>query len=57
MVAEILSTLASGLFSGAALYVTLVEHPARVSCGSRLRSQSLLRVTSAERLCRRCLRS
>ena len=31
---EILATLAAGLFSGAALYVTAVEHPARVSCGA-----------------------
>ncbi len=27
------ATAASGLFAGAALYVTLVEHPARVGCG------------------------
>ena len=33
---EILATLAAGLFTGAALYVTAVEHPARVSCGSVL---------------------
>jgi Domain of unknown function (DUF1772) len=30
---EILATLAAGLFAGAAVYVTAVEHPARVSCG------------------------
>lgn len=29
------ATLAAGLFAGAALYVTLVEHPARVSLGAR----------------------
>ena len=33
---EILATLAAGLFTGAALYITAVEHPARVSCGSAL---------------------
>ena len=33
---EILATLAVGLFAGAALYVTAVEHPARMSCGSAL---------------------
>jgi hypothetical protein len=33
---EILATLAAGLFTGAALYLTAVEHPARVSCGSVL---------------------
>jgi uncharacterized membrane protein len=27
---------AAGLFSGAALYVTLVEHPARMECGTPL---------------------
>ena len=29
------ATLAAGLFAGAALYVSLVEHPARVSLGPR----------------------
>jgi hypothetical protein len=28
-----LATAAGGLFAGAALYVTLVEHPARIACG------------------------
>lgn len=32
---EWVATLAAGLFAGAALYVTLVEHPARLSLGSR----------------------
>jgi hypothetical protein len=32
----IAATLASGLFAGAALYVTAVEHPARMSCGAEL---------------------
>jgi anthrone oxygenase-like protein len=31
-----LATMATGLFAGAALYVTLVEHPARVGCGPLL---------------------
>jgi hypothetical protein len=30
---EILSTLCAGLFAGAAIYINLVEHPARVECG------------------------
>ncbi len=30
---ELLATLATGLFTGAAVYVSFVEHPARVSCG------------------------
>jgi uncharacterized membrane protein len=33
---EFMATLCSGLFSGAALYVTLVEHPARMECGTAL---------------------
>jgi Domain of unknown function (DUF1772) len=33
MTTEILATLACGVFAGAALYVNLVEHPARLSCG------------------------
>jgi hypothetical protein len=32
MFAEILSVIFTGLFAGAALYVSLVEHPARMSC-------------------------
>jgi uncharacterized membrane protein len=33
MVFQILATLACGMFAGAAFYVTLVEQPARLSCG------------------------
>ena len=29
-----LATMATGLFAGAALYVSAVEHPARMSCGA-----------------------
>ena len=32
----IVAILASTLFAGAALYVSLVEHPARLSCGTEL---------------------
>ncbi len=32
MFAEILSFICTGLFAGAALYVSVVEHPARMSC-------------------------
>ena len=32
MLAEILSFICIGLFAGAALYVSVVEHPARMSC-------------------------
>ncbi len=31
---ESLATLCSGLFAGASLYINLVEHPARLQCGT-----------------------
>jgi len=36
MLLLILSTACAGLFSGAALYINFVEHPARMSCGPEL---------------------
>ncbi|HJZ56168.1 MAG TPA: DUF1772 domain-containing protein [Gemmataceae bacterium] len=33
---ELAAVLASGLFAGAAVYINLVEHPARVQCGPEL---------------------
>jgi hypothetical protein len=36
VILEALATLATGLFAGAALYINLVEHPARMSCGTEL---------------------
>ena len=36
MVSEIVATLASGIFAGAAVYVSFVEQPARLSCGVEL---------------------
>jgi uncharacterized membrane protein len=35
-VAQFLTTLCCGLFAGAALYVSLVEHPARMECGTQV---------------------
>jgi hypothetical protein len=34
-VLEFLATLFAGIFAGAALYVTVAEHPARLSCDTR----------------------
>ena len=36
MIQELIATLASGVFFGAALYINLVEQPARMSCGVAL---------------------
>jgi hypothetical protein len=36
MLLDLVALLAVGLFAGAALYVTLVEHPARRQCGAAL---------------------
>ena len=32
----LVAVLTSGLFAGAALYINLVEHPARLSCGTEI---------------------
>lgn len=36
MIAELIAILCAGLFTGAALYVNLVEHPARMETGTEL---------------------
>jgi Domain of unknown function (DUF1772) len=36
MLIELIATLCAGLFAGAALYITFVEHPARLECGTAL---------------------
>jgi hypothetical protein len=35
-IAELVAVLSCGLFTGAAVYVSLVEHPARMECGVEL---------------------
>lgn len=32
----LVSTLSAGLFAGAAIYISFVEHPARMECGTKL---------------------
>jgi hypothetical protein len=34
LVLKLVATLAAGLFSGASIYINLVEHPARMECGT-----------------------
>ena len=36
MLLEMLATLSTGLFTGASLYINLVEHSARMECGTSL---------------------
>ncbi|MGH7646164.1 MAG: DUF1772 domain-containing protein [Gemmatimonadales bacterium] len=34
MALELIATVCAGLFAGAAIYINLVEHPARLECGT-----------------------
>jgi uncharacterized membrane protein len=36
MALALVATVCAGIFAGAAMYITLVEHPARLSCGTAL---------------------
>ena len=42
MVLLIAAILATGLFAGAAVYINLVEHPARLSCGTDVAIQEFI---------------
>jgi hypothetical protein len=41
-IAEFVAVLACGLFAGAAIYVSLVEHPARMECGVEIATAEFL---------------
>src|SRR5207253_5984815 len=41
-IAEFVAVLACGLFAGAAVYVSLVEHPARMACGVEIAAAEFL---------------
>ncbi len=42
MMLLILATFATGVFAGAAVYINLVEHPARLSCGTDVAVQEFV---------------
>jgi hypothetical protein len=41
-IVEFVAVLACGLFAGAAVYVSLVEHPARMECGAEIATAEFL---------------
>jgi hypothetical protein len=49
---KVVALLSSGLFAGAALYVTAVEHPARMALGASIALQGFGPSYKRERLCR-----
>lgn len=53
MLLELTATLCAGLFGGAAIYVSLVEHPARLECGTALAISEFGRATAGRPSCKR----
>ena len=41
---QLIAVLACALFTGAAVYITFVEHPARMQCGVELAATEFARV-------------
>ena len=52
--AKILAVTCCGIFSGAALYVTLVEHPARMERGTQSPLPNSVPVIAVRRSCKLC---
>jgi hypothetical protein len=49
---QFVAILSCTLFAGAALYINLAEHPARMQCGTELAATVLDRVTIVRQRCR-----
>jgi hypothetical protein len=49
---ELVATLSARLFTGASIYINLVEHPARMSCGTPLELLNLRQAIKGQLLCR-----
>jgi hypothetical protein len=46
-IAEFIALLSCALFTGAAVYITFVEHPARMQCGVELAALNLHQAIAA----------
>jgi len=46
-IVSLAAILACTLFAGAAIYINLVEHPARLSCGTEIAAKQWAPATSA----------
>jgi hypothetical protein len=52
-IAEFVAVLACSLFTGAAVYISLVEHPARMECGVEIARLNFHPATAEPVSCRR----